>query len=165
MFLFYLFSVSELTGKLTPVEPESAQFVQASPTVPEDQLQRAPTRWLQQENASREPPYKQRSERDLRAEEDRRQYEEQQRREEQWRQEEELQREEEERQRAEEVRRTEDLGWGSGYHSHLPPLRPGFDPGLVPRLRSVGLNLTPKVFPCVLQFFSLSRNQLSRLGI
>ena len=50
-------------------------------------------------------------------------------------------------------------GSRSGQHPRLPPLRPGFDPGLVRELWLVDLNLTPRVFLRVYRFSSLSKNQ------
>ena len=57
--------------------------------------------------------------------------------------------------------RAEKSSWRSGNHPHLPPLRPGFDPGLV---RMVDLILTPRVFFPALRFFFLLKNQLSLLS-
>ena len=56
-------------------------------------------------------------------------------------------------------------GWCTCHHPRLPPLRPGFDPGLVRGLWLVDLNLTPRGFLWVLRCFSLHKNQLSRQNL
>ena len=63
------------------------------------------------------------------------------------------------------INNTGESRWCSGHHLRLPPLRPGFDPGLVRGLTLLNLNLTLRVLLRGLQFFSVHKNQLSHQNL